>query len=410
MARVRLIATLFTVLTVSLRVSAEEPVTKSVDADSAAFCVDLYHQLAIKPGNHFFSPFSIVTALAMTSAGAAGATDAEMAAALHINPDPAKRHAECASWARMLNSANDALFKRPAGGMEISTANSIWLATRLQFKKTFVDIAKDSYQAEVRGADFAGNAKQAVKDINDWVEDKTKGKIKDIVDVRAIPPDTALILANAIYFKADWARPFKNESTHDADFTLDGGEKIKAPLMSQTAPFNYVNREAEGFAALEMPYKDQRMTMLVLLPNKIDGLPALEKKLTGPLVTDTIHSLKRERVVVYVPKFHAETEYQLADHLQALGMKLAFSTNADFSGITDIKPTYISAVIHKAFVDVDEKGTEAAAATVVGIRAGSAAPPKPPVVFRADHPFIYFIRDTQTGQILFAGRMADPRK
>lgn len=407
---VRLITTLLTVLPISTRICAEEPATKANDANGVAFCVDLYRQLAAKPGNHFFSPFSIVTALAMTSAGAAGATDAEMAAALHVNPDPAQRHAECAAWARMLNSANDALFKRPAGGMEISTANSIWLATRLQFKKSFVDIAKGSYQAEVRAADFAGNAKQAVKDINDWVEAKTKGKIKDIVDVRAIPPDTGLILANAIYFKADWASPFKNESTHDADFTLDGGEKIKAPLMSQTASFNYINREAEGFSALEMSYKDQRMTMLILLPHKVDGLANLEKKLTGPLVTDTVESLKRERVMVYLPKFHAETEYQLAETLSAMGMKLAFTPSADFSGITDVKPTYISAVIHKAFVDVDEKGTEAAAATVVGIRAGSAAPPKPPAVFRADHPFIYLIRDTQTGQILFAGRMADPRK
>ncbi len=410
MVNVRMITALLTVLTLSTRICEGEPIPKANDANSAAFCVELYKQLAEKPGNHFFSPFSIVTALAMTSAGAAGATDAEMAAALHINPDPAKRHPECASWARMLNSANDALFKRPAGGMEISTANSIWLATRLNFKKAFVDIAKNSYEAEVRAADFAGNVKQAVKDINDWVEDKTKGKIKDIVDDRAVPPDTALILANAIYFKADWASPFRNESTHDADFTLDGGEKIKAPLMSQTALYNYVNREAEGFAALEMPYKDRRMTMLVLLSHKVDGLAALEKKLTGSLVIDTIESLKRERVMLYLPKFHAETEYQLADTLSAMGMNLAFTPSADFSGITDVKPTYISAVIHKAFVDVDEKGTEAAAATVVGIRAGSAAPPKPPAVFRADHPFIYFIRDTQTGQILFAGRMADPRK
>jgi len=402
--------TLLAVLTAFVRVNAEQPAKKEIDGNSAAFCVDLYKQLAKKPGNHFFSPFSIVTALAMTSAGSAGATDAEMAAVLRLNPDPVKRHAECASWARMLNSANGALFKRPAGGMEISTANSIWLATRLQFKKTFVEIAKNDYDAEVRAADFAGNSKKAVKDVNDWVENKTKGKIKDIVDVRAIPPDTALILANAIYFKADWASPFKNESTHDADFTLEGGEKIKAPLMSQTTSFNYVNREAEGFAALEMPYKDGRMTMLVLLPHKIDGLAGLEKKLTGPLVIDTIESMKRERVMLYLPKFHAETEYQLADTLSAMGMKLAFTPSADFSGITDVKPTYISAVIHKAFVDVDEKGTEAAAATVVGIRAGSAAPPKPPAVFRADHPFIYFIRDTQTGQILFAGRMADPRK
>lgn len=389
---------------------AEEPVMKANDGNSAAFCVDLYKQLAVKPGNHFFSPFSIVTALAMTSAGAGGETDVEMAAALHLNPDPAKRHAECASWARMLNSANDSLFKRPAGGMEISTANSIWLATRLQFKKSFVDIAKKDYQAEVRAADFAGSSRKAADNINDWVEDKTKGKIKDIVDPRAITPDTAVILANAIYFKADWAAPFEAESTRDADFTLDGGEKIKTPLMAQTASFNYVNREAEGFSALEMAYKGQRMTMLILLPHKVDGLPALEKKLTGPLVTDTIESLERQRVVVFMPKFHAETEYQLADPLQALGMKLAFSPNADFSGISDVKPIYISAVIHKAFVDVDEKGTEAAAATVVGIRAGSAPPPKPPAVFRADHPFIYFIRDTQTGQILFAGRMADPRK
>ena len=178
--------------------------------------------------------------------------------------------------------------------------------------------------------------------------------------------------------------------------------------MSQTASFNYASRD--GYSALELAYKGDRMTMLILLPHQADGLPALEKKLSASTITGTVDALERQRVMLFLPKFHAETKYQLASNLQGIGMKLAFSPNADFSGITDVKPTYISAVIHKAFVDVDEKGTEAAAATVVGIRAGSAAPPKPPAVFRADHSFVYFIRDTQTGQILFAGRMADPRK
>lgn len=388
---------------------AEEPMKKTSKADAAAFCIDLYKHLAAEKGNLFFSPFSIATALAMTSAGAAGATDAEMAKVLHLDPDQARRHAECAQWARSLNSARRSIFERRSRGPEISTANALWCASGVSFKNAFVDIARKEYLAEVRALDFAKNAAKAVDEINTWVDDKTRGKIKKIVTPDAVNPMTALILTNAIYFKGDWASPFKKESTRDQDFTLDGGEKIKCPMMVQSRRFLYAKRD--GFAALEMPYEGGQISMLVLLPDRVDGLAELEQRLDCALLEGAIQALASQEVVVYLPKFHAETRYQLGETLQKMGMRLAFSSkDADFSGITDSPPLFISAVIHKAFVDVDEKGTEAAAATAVTMEVKSARPQQNPPIFRADHPFIHMIRDTQTGQILFAGRMADPRK
>jgi len=389
------------------KLRAEKPVRRAPTAATAEFCIDLYKHLAVEKGNIFFSPFSIATALAMTSAGAAGATDAEMAKVLHLNPDHSKRHSECAVWAKSLNSARRSIFEKPGGGLEISAANALWCANRIQFNQSFVDIAKKNYLAEVRGLDFVRNAAGAVNEINGWVAEKTRGKIKQIITPDAVNPMTALILTNAIYFKGDWASQFEKESTRDQDFTLDGGAKIQCPTMSQSEPFPYAQRD--GFAALDMPYVGGQVSMLILLPDRVDGLSDLEKRLDRALVDGAIRALKSQKVVVYLPKFHAETRYQVSDALQALGMKLAFTPAADFKGISNEGPLYISAVIHKAFVDVDEKGTEAAAATAVTMELASAVTRSPPV-FRADHPFIYLIRDSKSGQILFAGRMADPRK
>ena len=405
------LALILSLLCASTRALAEPqpPMKKPANPEAAAFCIDLYKQLAAEKGNLFFSPFSIVTALAMTSAGAAGPTDAEMARVLHLDLDPAKRHAECASWARALDTAGDGLFKRPGGGLETSTANALWCASQISFKKPFVTIATKEYQAEVRALDFKRNPDKAVDAVNDWVDDKTHGKIKKILTPDAVNAATALILTNAIYFKGDWAEPFKKESTRDMDFTLEGGSKIQCPTMVQGDPFNYAKRE--DFAVLEMPYKGGRMSMVILLPNQIDGLPQLEKKLNVPLLNEAMNEMNRQKIIAYLPKFHAETRYQLSDYLQKMGMRMAFSQKeADFSGMTDDQPLFISSVIHKAFVDVDEKGTEPAAATAVTMEVGSARPTQDPPIFRADHAFMYLIRDTQSGQILFAGRMADPRK
>ncbi len=391
-----------------MQLRAEEPVKTPVQPKTAAFCIDLYRHLAAEKGNIFFSPFSVATALAMTSAGAAGATDAEMAKVLHLDPDQAKRHAQCAQWAKSLSSARKSIFEKSRGGLQISTANALWCSARVKFKKPFVDIATKDYLAEVRGLDFVKNAAKAVDEINAWVHDKTHGKISRIITPDAVNPMTALILTNAIYFKGDWASPFEKETTRDADFTLDGGGKIQCSMMVQTESFPYAKRD--GFAAMEMPYEGGQISMLVLLPDRADGLGDLEKRLDSGLVDGAIQALAPQKVIVYLPKFHAGTRYQLSDALQALGMKLAFTPDADFKAITDDGPLYISAVIHKAFVDVDEKGTEAAAATAVTMELASAMPRSEPPVFRADHPFIYMIRDTKSGQILFAGRMADPRK
>jgi serpin B len=255
---------------------------------------------------------------------------------------------------------------------------------------------------------FAQQSEAARAEINAWIEKQTAEKNKELIPAGAIDNSTSLVLTNAIYFKGDWVVPFKKELTRDEDFTVSATQKVKVPLMQQKRHYSYM--EDDLLQAVELPYKGDGLSMMVLLPKKPDGLPELEKSLSAAKIGEVRSKYAFREVVLFLPKFKLDASFSLGESLQTMGMKLAFGGGADFSGMDGRHDLSISAVIHKAFVDVDETGTEAAAATGV-VMAKSARPSQdPPPVFRADHPFVFVICDRQAGTILFLGRMTNPHK
>jgi len=377
--------------------SQEADVSAVVKGDNE-FAFDLYGRLRHHDGNLFFSPNSISTALAMTYAGARGDTADEMARALHFTLPPEQLHPAFGALVRELNGAGR---KR---GYQLSVANALWGRKGYGFKDDFLRLARANYGGGLREVDFARNAEGARKEINSWVEKQTREKIKDLLKPSDVTPGTPLILTNAIYFKGDWLSPFKKEQTRDEPFAIGGGTRVTARMMHQTAKFRY--HDSGTTQVLELPYAGKELSMVVLLPKAVEGLADLESSLTADRVAGWLSRLREQEVVVSLPRFQTTAEFRLRDQLSALGMRRAF-TNADFSGITDKEGLSISDVIHKAFVDVNEEGTEAAAATAVISRGLS--PSKQPV-FRADHPFVFLIRDTRHGSVLFLGRVVNPTK
>jgi serpin B len=366
------------------------------------FAFDLYQRLRSDEGNLFFSPYSISTILALTSAGARGETADQMARVLHFPPQ-SQLHPSLAALTRQVN----------AGGAkkeyQLSAANALWAAKDFTFRPEFLGLARDGYGAEARNLDFAGDPEGARQTINARVEKETRDKIRDLIARGDIGPDTRLALTNAIYFKGKWGQPFKKDRTKDEPFRAAGGARPQVPLMSQGSRFGYA--EADDFQALELPYAGKDLAMLVLLP-KNDNLAGLEAQLSAEMIGDVVAKLTPQNVAVYLPRFKTTARFELGDRLKEMGMPLAFSDRADFSGLTlSREELKISKVIHKAFVDANEEGTEAAAATAVTVvPLAAAARPRPVPVFRADHPFVYLIRDTRNGSVLFLGRLADPTK
>jgi serpin B len=400
--------------------AAPPPRPKVTDTDKAevagginAFGVDLYRKLAAeekrKGKNLFLSPFSISTALAMTYAGARADTAAEMKKVLHFTPKDDVLHASAGA---LVDDLNDAGSK---GQFRLSVANALWGQKGYKFLNPFLAVNRRDYRAGLESLDFRSNAAReaARKTINAWVEKKTENRIKDLIKKGVLNRDTRLVLTNAIYFLGNWVHQFKEKSTRDAPFRLADGKKVKAPLMYQKERFGYM--AGEGFQVAELPYKGKRLSMVVLLPAKPDGLPALEKSLSAEKLKLWLAGLRTRKVMVWLPKFKMTCEFALKKPLVAMGMKKSFTARVgDFSGMNGIKPPsdgclYISAVVHKAFVEVDEKGTEAAAATAVVMCEATSAGPRIPV-FRADRPFLFLIRDKVSGAILFMGRVTNPAK
>jgi serine protease inhibitor len=370
----------------------------SAVAGNTAFALNLYQELrSTKNGNLFYSPYSISTALAMTYAGARGETATEMETVLGF---AAKQdiHASFRKLQTQVNGISD------NGNVMLHVANSLWPDKKYSFLDSYMDLVKSHYKAKLNPLDF-GDAPAAAKAINDWVEDKTNDRIKDILKASDIDPLTKLALVNAIYFKGNWKHQFKKERTRDQDFTVGAGSRIRVPLMSQTGAFELGGNS--DLQILELPYAGDEVSMLIVLPHKTDGLPAVEKKLNPKTFANWTALLRpQSKVNVFLPRFKMEDSMQMSDTLSALGMPSAFSRNADFSGMDGSRSLMIDKVIHKAFVEVNEVGTEAAAATVVLMTRKS----KPRIAtFRADHPFLFFIRDNSSGSILFMGRMADPK-
>jgi serpin B len=371
------------------------------------FAFDLYSRLKGVEGNLFLSPYSISTALTMTSAGARGQTADQMAKTLCLPASGGAIHVAYATLQRDLNATG------AKGVFDLVVANRLWGQKGYTFLQDFLALLKANYGAGLEQVDFAGATEAARQTINAWIEKQTRDKIKDLLKPGILDAMTRLVLTNAIYFKGKWAEEFDKKATRDGDFYVTPEKKVATPLMHRTAKFGYF--EGDGLQALELPYQGDRLAMVVLLPKRNvppgakDGLAALEASLSADKVAEWVGKLRRREVEVALPRFKTTAEFSLAEVLAAMGMKDAFDSGcADFSGMNGKKDLFISAVVHKAFVDVNEEGTEAAAATAVVIRPenGGGGPPE----FRADHPFLFLIRDTRTGAILFLGRILDPTK
>jgi serpin B len=365
-----------------------------------AFTFSLYAKLRSEKGNLFFSPYSISDALAMTAVGARGDTLTQMNDTLHLPQDSAKTNA---GFRELIKAVNGDAKERK---FQLSTANALWGQKGYNFLPSFEKAAVDDYHAALKEVDFAKETEKSRLAINQWVEEQTKEKIKDLIPQGAVDGSTRLVLTNAIYFKTSWADAFNEKATKNENFLLPGDKKIAdVPFMHKTENLSYV--EGDDFQAVEIPYEQYQLSMVVVLPKKADGLDGLEKDLTADNLAKWRQAQKLHEVQLALPKFKFTASFKLKPVLMDMGMKLAFTERADFSGISKSEGLMIADVLHKAFVDVHEKGTEAAAATAVIVKL-SAPEKHPEAKFRADHPFVFLIRENKTGAILFMGRVTDP--
>ncbi len=388
---------------------------RELAAGNNAFAFDLYQAIRDGEENLFYSPYSISVALAMVYAGARGQTERQMAETLHFDLPQEQLHPAFNTLDLALDSRGHATTREVSGekveevAFQLNTANAVWGQEGYTFRPAYLDLLALNYGAGVRLVDFQANAPAAVGAINQWVSEETEGRIREVVD--ELSEDTRLVLANAIYFNAQWALPFAEASTKDEPFYLLGGDEEKVPMMHQYAEFRYA--EGEGYQAIQLPYHYGEVAMVILLPGE-GRFREIEERLTGDWVQSVVGGLREHDVILTMPKFRVETPVlNLAGTLSAMGMPDAFSLpDADFSGITESQPPlYIGKVLHKAFVDVDEEGTEAAAATVVEMLVGAALDEPtepPPIIMRIDRPFIFLIRDIETNTILFVGRVMNP--
>jgi serpin B len=365
---------------------------------NTAFALDLYRNLREREGNLFLSPYSISTALAMTYAGARGDTEQQMATVLNFTRDHKQLHPPFTELQAQLNK------EQSNGKIELSVANALWAEKNYSFLENFIDMTNKNYGAPLSRVDFKNNPEQARTRINEWVEQKTNDKIKDLIKPGVINALTRLVLTNAIYFRGNWTRQFKESATKENKFWIAPDKAIMVPLMTQEDDFAY--GENENMQILELPYVGNSLSMIILLPKTIDGLSELETTLTVENLTLWTGLLSTREIRIYLPKCKMTSAFSLKQTLSAMGMPDVFTPKADFSGMTGNKDLFISAVIHKAFVDIHEEGTEAAAATAVTMR--MTAMRTPPSEFRADHPFLFLIRHNPSGSILFLGRVTDP--
>ncbi len=364
------------------------------------FALDLYAQLHKGKDNLFFSPYSISSALAMTYAGARGETETQMADVLHFFPKQEALHPVFAGLADHFRELQE------AKNIALNMANALWIQQDFEVLDQFLDILEEYYDAGLFQVNFVEASEEVRLKINSWVEDRTNKKIRELLPPGVINALTRLVLTNAIYFKGNWGIEFEKDFTSEEPFWLTPEKKIMAPMMHQQNAFKY--GENDAVQILQMPYSGEELSMVVFLPREKDGLAKLEAGLEADQLADWISETSLRDVEVSFPKYKLTSRFSLSKVLKEMGMTAAFSDSADFSGIEPGRQLSISEVIHKAFVEVNEEGTEAAAATAVVIGVTSVAEPKPTPVFNADHPFIFLIRDNQTGSILFLGRIVNP--
>lgn len=374
---------------------------ESVDSLSGAmngFSFEMYSELGINSDeNVFFSPYSIFVALAMTYEGAHGDTAAQMKNVLGFEQND---EVSLCSFGRIYNLLNiDSEYT-------LNTANALWTMKDYPFLEEYLNFVDNYYMGKATDVDFT-NPSEAAEIINSWVEENTGGKIEDMLSSSDISPSTVLILSNAIYFKGLWMTQFDIEDTVDRDFEITPTEIVQVPTMVLTGSeesFNY--SETDDLQILELPYKGDAVSMIIILP-KENNISSVEQMLNNENLATWMDSMYPTVVDIYLPKFTHKTEYNLKEMLIAMGMDIAFSPDADFSGMNGYGDLFIEKVLHKAFIEVNEKGTEAAAATTVHIL--ERATPEQPKVFDANHPFIYLIQHKETETILFMGKVVDPQ-
>ncbi len=370
--------------------------------DNTAFALDLYRQLRMQEGNLFFSPYSVSTALAMAFAAARENTERQMARTLHFTLNQDSLHPAFAELRTMLENIQQ------AGDIKLSQANSLWPQHRYPFLPAYLSLIERHYGVSITAVDYTSQAARqaACKTINAWVQEKTEGRISNLISEAHLDKLTRLVLTNAIYFKGRWENEFEPERSKDALFFLSARKCVEVAMMDQTEHFKYA--ETDSAQIVELPYRGGEVWMLVVLSRQIEGLGALERSLSVARLNAWRNTLTERRVNVMLPKFAMTFEAWLGKTLKAMGMAEALTwPGANFAGLDgDPNWFYIDEVIHKAYVDVDERGTEAAAATAVVMMLGGM--PAPPPVFRADHPFLFLIQENRTGSILFIGRVTDP--
>lgn len=415
-ATLQLISVLTAIATLATAVTAgnveDEPLERSrkpadriarrVVEGNAEFAFDLYKRLGAEAeGNLFCSPHSISTALAMTYAGARNETADEMAGTLHFPLPQARLH-------KAFGDLADRLGRIDAGGkddgVELAIANRLWGQEGKTFLQPFLDATSANYGAGFETADFLADPDGSRQTINGWVAEQTRGRIKGLLKQGDVTAATRLVLTNAIYFKGDWLEQFDPKKTRDRRFFTAGESFVETPMMAMMDRFSIY--ESGDVQVLEMPYKGGRMAMMIVLPTKRDGLAALEEALSPAMLESWRKEANTREVRVSLPRFELGHRFDLGQTLAAMGMPSAFKAGeADFSGMTGRQDLFIGKVVHQAWVKVDEKGTEAAAATGTGMVTMSM-----PRSFTADHPFLFLIRDRDTGAILFMGRVVDPTK
>jgi len=372
---------------------------------NSAFAFKLYQALKGKGGNLFYSPYSISLALAMTYAGASDETAQQMAATLHFMLGQDKLHPAFNWLDAELAKRGEGAQGKDGKGFRLNIANDIWGQKGYEFLPAFLDVLAENYGAGLRILDFITDEEKSRRTINDWISYKTEGCIENLIPPGAIDSLTRLVLTNAIYFNAAWEYPFDKKMTANGPFYLLDGGQVTAPMMKQAESFGYT--EGEGYQAVELPYDGGELSMVILLPAS-GNFEAFEGGIQAQQVSDIISDLQSTRVTLTMPQFKFESQFSLKDTLTGMGMRDAFSPDdADFSGMTGNPELFISDVVHKAFVAVDEAGTEAAAATAV-IVGTTSVPTEPPVEVTIDRPFIFLIRDIDTGAILFVGRVLNP--
>lgn len=400
----------FLSLTLAVFASARAPAAVELDSKETIdvinannqFGIELYQRIsAVDSNNIFFSPFSISLALVMVYEGARQQTQAEIGKVFHFPLDDRIRRQSYAASYQDLNRQD-----RP---FKLHTANALWVQKDYHLRNEYLKTIHDFYAGYATDVDFIRETEPTRQRINRWVEEKTNDKIKELFPPGSLTADARLVITNAIYFKGNWVRQFDKNLTVDEDFFVSSAKRVKTPMMRRTDPEAVYNYAAtEGLQLLEMPYDGDKLSMLIVLPADNDRLAALEKSLTAAQLEAWQKLLNPRRVEVFIPKFTFKTRYLLNDYLADMGMPTAFTSAADLSGIDGTRSLFIQGVIHQAFVDVYEEGTEAAAAT--GVVVGTSAVPQRPPVFRADHPFIFLIQDKPSRNILFLGRVVNPGK